>query len=58
MAGNDWVDHHHGSLQRLLRARCPLARLPELDAIVVPTTRDPAGLTEAPRLLANWPAPL
>jgi hypothetical protein len=51
MAGNDWADHHHGSHQPLLRAPgTPSPDWPELDAIVVPTTRDPGRLTEAARL--------
>jgi hypothetical protein len=51
MVGNDWADHHHGSHQRLLRMYGDVSPdWPELDAIVVPTVRDPGHLTEAARL--------
>jgi hypothetical protein len=51
MVGNDWADHHHGSHQRLLRMPGDVSPdWPELDAIVVPTVRDPGHLTEAARL--------
>jgi hypothetical protein len=51
MVGNDWGNHHHGSHQQLLRIPGDLSPdWPELDAIVVPTARDPGHLTEAARL--------
>ena len=51
MIGSDWRDHHHGSHQQLLRTPgSPSPDWPELDAIVVPTTRHPGHLTEASRL--------
>jgi hypothetical protein len=51
MVNNYWGDHHHGSHQRLLRTPGNLSPdWPELDAIVVPTARDPGHLTEAARL--------
>jgi hypothetical protein len=51
MAGKDWGNHHHGSHQRLLRMPGHLSpNWPKLDAIVVPTARDPGHLTEAARL--------
>lgn len=51
MVGNDWENHHHGSHQPLLRASSNgLPDWPGLDAIVVPTVRDPGHLTEAARL--------
>ena len=51
MIGSDWRDHHHGSHQQLLRTPgSPSSDWPELDAIFVPTARDPGHLTEAARL--------
>jgi len=51
MVGNHWRDHHHGSHQRLLRMPGNLSPdWPEVDAIVVPTARDPGHLAEAARL--------
>jgi hypothetical protein len=51
MVDNDWGKYHHGSHQRLLRIPGDLPPdWPELDAIVVPTARDPGHLTEAARL--------
>lgn len=51
MVSNDWRNHHHGSHRRLL---CMPGSLPPdwpgLDAIIVPTVRDPGHLTEAARL--------
>ncbi len=51
MVDNGWGNHHHGSHQQLLRTPGNLsADWPKLDAIVVPTARDPDHLTEAARL--------
>jgi hypothetical protein len=51
MVTNAWGDHHHGSHRNLLRLPgTPSPKWPELDAIVVPTARDPGHLTEAARL--------
>jgi hypothetical protein len=51
MAGNNWDAHHHGSHQRLLHTPGNLSSAwPKLDAILVPTARDPGRLVEAARL--------
>jgi hypothetical protein len=51
MVGNEWESYHHGSHQRLLHTPGDFAPdWPGLDAIVVPTHRDPGRLTEAARL--------
>ena len=51
MVDNGWGNHHHGSHQQLLRTPGNLSPdWPKLDAIVVPTARDPGHLTEAARL--------
>lgn len=51
MVDNGWGNHHHGSHQRLLRMPGNLSPdWPKLDAIIVPTARDPGHLTEAARL--------
>jgi hypothetical protein len=59
MVDNDWGNHHHGSHQQLLRMPGNLSPgLPKLDAIVVPTARDPDHLTEAARLARILDCPL
>lgn len=51
MISNDWGDYHHGSHKPLLGMPGNLSPdWSELDAIVVPTARDPGHLTEAARL--------
>jgi hypothetical protein len=51
MVDSDWGNHHHGDHQRLLHMPGDLSPgWSKLDAIIVPTVRDPGRLTEAAKL--------